>query len=309
MAQWFQSEVDAPIPAGYPFVGADFNCTRAGIHADGILKNQEIYNIFDTELLLDRPLKVQITDKSGVAGIASWLNENIPEIGQGQAEAVNKRQSGVRHIYRWIMDQYTAGRTTSISSEEMIALARRFLPQIFVSDFVKARDEAIRIAGMIADQVQQAPQVRCLDPELLEPYLSEVVSREASIQLLALTNLEGKRITQVHTQRGDKGMFRNLLNKDFRKHDWFVGVLEHGQPYNSDLFFSRYTERLILTAARPICNEQGKLIAIMDMDFRFDELVKLINPLTGEALNFPTLSETNAQSLLGDMPGVLTENP
>ena len=34
------------------FVGKNFNVTRAGIHADGMLKNEEIYNIFDTDKFL-----------------------------------------------------------------------------------------------------------------------------------------------------------------------------------------------------------------------------------------------------------------
>ena len=37
------------IPANRPFVGTDFNLTRAGLHPDGISKNEEIYNIFDTK--------------------------------------------------------------------------------------------------------------------------------------------------------------------------------------------------------------------------------------------------------------------
>ena len=43
---------------------SDFNVTRAGIHADGLLKNEEIYNCFDTLKLLKRPAGVAITDKS-----------------------------------------------------------------------------------------------------------------------------------------------------------------------------------------------------------------------------------------------------
>ena len=65
MAEYFRTEIQAPIPANYPFVGSEFNVTRAGIHADGILKNPEIYNIFDTEKILQRPLRVMVTDKSG----------------------------------------------------------------------------------------------------------------------------------------------------------------------------------------------------------------------------------------------------
>jgi isopropylmalate/homocitrate/citramalate synthase len=280
MAEYFQKEIGAPIPAGYPFVGADFNTTKAGIHADGILKNQEIYNIFDTGKLLNRPLRVQVTDKSGAAGIAAWLNENIPEIVEGKTAQVSKRQAGIKHIAAWIADEYAQGRTTSISAEEMVALAKRFLPGIFISDFDKAHEEAIRKAGMLAEYISNSEDVRSLDAERIENFLSEVVSRESSIQLLALTDLEGKRISQVYTQRGEKIMFRNLMNKDFRKHDWFMKVIETREPYDSDLFFSKYTGRLIMTAARPIFDTEGRMFAVMDIDFRFDELVKLINPLT-----------------------------
>jgi len=289
LAEYLRAECGAPVPAGYPFVGSEFNTTRAGIHADGIMKNQEIYNIFDTEAVLNRPLRVQVTDKSGMAGIAQWYNENLDEVRTLLVPPVSKRHHGVRPIYNWVMAQYEQGRTTSISHEEMQALARRFLPALFESDFDRVREEASHKASLLADLISASEDVRGLDPERTETFLSEVVAREASIQLLAITNLEGKRISQVHTQRGEKGIFRNLMTKDFRKHEWFVSVLDTGEPYESDLFFSKYTGRLIITSARPIRDSEGRLIAVMDIDFRFDELVKLIDPLTERML--PILPE------------------
>ena len=118
----------------------------------------------------------------------------------------------------------------------------------------------------------------------MESFLHEVVSREASIQLLAVTNLEGRRISQAHTQRGEKSLFRNLMNKDFRKHDWFVAVLKSAEPHYSDLFFSKYTGKLIMTAAMPILDSEGRMYAVMDIDFRFEELVKLISLIPDEIL-------------------------
>lgn len=48
IAQYFEKELDYRIPDNYPFAGKDFNATSAGIHVDGLAKNEEIYNIFDT---------------------------------------------------------------------------------------------------------------------------------------------------------------------------------------------------------------------------------------------------------------------
>ena len=68
-------------PARTPFVGKNFNVTRAGIHADGLLKNEEIYNIFDTEKFLNRPVLCAVSNTSGLAGIAHWINTyfHLPE--------------------------------------------------------------------------------------------------------------------------------------------------------------------------------------------------------------------------------------
>ena len=205
MAEYFRTEIQAPIPANYPFVGSEFNVTRAGIHADGILKNPEIYNIFDTEKILRRPLRVMVTDKSGMAGIAQWINENIPAIAGRPFAPVGKRHPGVRHITTWVAEQYTQGRTTSISPEELVAQAKHFLPSLFVSDFQNAQQAAIEKARRIAERISASEDVRSLDPARMESFLHEVVTREASIQLLAVTNLEGRRISQAYTQRGRRG--------------------------------------------------------------------------------------------------------
>jgi hypothetical protein len=113
----------------------------------------------------------------------------------------------------------------------------------------------------------------------MDSYLEEIVKREGSIQLLAVTNTEGFRISQIYAQHGEKALFRNLLTKDFKERDWFNEVIRTGEPYFSHLFFSIYTNRLIITAALPVKDKDGKVRAVIDIDFVFDELMKLINKL------------------------------
>ena len=74
IADYFEHKMGISIPERTPFVGKNFNVTRAGIHADGLLKDQEIYNIFDTEKILNRPARVIVDSFSGLAGIAFWIN-------------------------------------------------------------------------------------------------------------------------------------------------------------------------------------------------------------------------------------------
>ena len=60
IAEYFKNEMGYDIPPMTPFVGRNFNVTRAGIHADGLLKDQEIYNIFNTEKLLGKPFRLHL---------------------------------------------------------------------------------------------------------------------------------------------------------------------------------------------------------------------------------------------------------
>lgn len=127
IAEYFRDEIGQEIPSNYPFVGSDFNTTRAGIHADGVLKNEEVYNIFDTANILNRPPQTTITDKSGLAGIAHWL-ESYFELGEDQK--IDKRNPGILKIYTWVTEQYDAGRVTGISDEEMVEQVKKHLPEV-----------------------------------------------------------------------------------------------------------------------------------------------------------------------------------
>lgn len=116
IAEYFKREIHYKIPPMTPFVGRSFNVTRAGIHADGLLKDEEIYNIFDTKKILNRSASVLISNTSGLAGIAYWINENYALTGD---EQVDKRSPLVMAVKEWVDKEYAAGRQTSLSNEEL----------------------------------------------------------------------------------------------------------------------------------------------------------------------------------------------
>ena len=116
IADYISKETGYEIPPMTPFVGENFNLTRAGIHADGMLKNHEIYNIFDTDTLLDRPPKVSVNSTSGIAGVGYWINQYRKKKG---LEPVDKKSPLVRRVYDWVQEQYDEGRITIISDAEL----------------------------------------------------------------------------------------------------------------------------------------------------------------------------------------------
>jgi isopropylmalate/homocitrate/citramalate synthase len=123
LAEYMRS-IGLPIPDNYPFVGKAFNTTRAGIHADGLRRDEQIYNIFDTEKLLGRPPRVAITDKSGTDGLVHWINEFFGLKGE---DRINKIK--IHKLARWVIDQYDEhGRLTAISDQELEAKTKELMP-------------------------------------------------------------------------------------------------------------------------------------------------------------------------------------
>ena len=116
IARYFRDEIGYDIPVMTPFVGRQFNTTRAGIHADGLLKDAEVYTIFNTRKILGRAPSVMIGKASGLAGIAYWINENYQLT---EAEAVDKKDPLVIALKQWIDEEYVEGRQTTLSTAEL----------------------------------------------------------------------------------------------------------------------------------------------------------------------------------------------
>jgi isopropylmalate/homocitrate/citramalate synthase len=122
LAEYFEKEIGYRVPSRTPFVGKNFNVTRAGIHADGLLKNEEIYNIFDTEKFLNRPVLVAVSNTSGLAGIAHWINTFYKLKGE---KAVDKAHPIVQKVKTWVDEEYETGRVTVITDDELISVIKK----------------------------------------------------------------------------------------------------------------------------------------------------------------------------------------
>ena len=116
LAEYYEKEIGYHIPPMTPFVGKNFNVTRAGIHADGLLKNEEIYSIFDTDKFLNRPVMCAISNTSGLAGIAHWMNAHYHLKGDS---ALDKKDEIVVKLKEWVDAQYEEGRVTVLTDEEL----------------------------------------------------------------------------------------------------------------------------------------------------------------------------------------------
>jgi len=273
IVEYYKKVLHEKIPSRQPFVGEDFNATRAGIHIDGLIKNEEIYNPFDSKKILNRPIQIIITDKSGTAGIAYWINTHFGLTGEKQ---IDKRHPGVVKIYKKILEEYEKGRITSISNEEMLALTRKYLPELFESELDHLRNYAIRLMSKLIEALVQEADVISLEPERIKPLFDKFLDEHPYVQFIYIVNPEGKAIFGLTKDIPYRKEFDKLLKEEtFENRDWFINPLKTGKIFVSKFYTSRITGSLCITVSAPVRNAEDEIIAILGMDIRFEDLVKM----------------------------------
>lgn len=269
---YLERNIGVTIPPNMPFVGTNFNSTSAGIHADGILKNEEIYNIFNTAKILNRPISISINDKSGLAGIAQWINSHFALTGKDRIE---KTHPGVAKINRWVTKQYEEGRTTSISDQEMEKVVRKYLPEIFISEFDILKARAHELAAHLIERVIEEPEIKSMVPERMEPILQSLVDEYSYIQFAYIVDMHGSKITRNICQAVDQAKYEHAgMEINYADRSWFIEPLRDGKIYVTDLYSSKITGALCITVSGPIRNEMGEIQGILGLDIRFEDLTK-----------------------------------
>lgn len=272
MAHYFERELDYAIPHNYPLVGREFNSTSAGIHADGMMKNEEIYNIFDTTRLLNRPMGIIITDKSGIAGLAQWVNSHL---GLNDDQKVDKRHPGLEKINTWVQDQYTQGRTTSISSDELLDKAKKHLPGYIESDLDRLKKKASDVALHIVEDIVQREEIRSMDHIRQEALMEELLVEDPFIQFAYIVDATGTKITRNITEERYKEKFETSgLGDNFSDRPWFVNPLQSGKSFVSDFYTSKITSVLCITVSAPIKSAAGEVVGVFGADINFQVLVR-----------------------------------
>ena len=282
IAQYFEKELDYRIPDNYPFAGKDFNATSAGIHVDGLAKNEEIYNIFDTTKILNRSVPIIINDKAGRAGVAYWINQqfNLPPERQ-----VSKKHPAVGQIHTRIMAAYEEGRNTSFSNKEIKNLVRRFMPELFDSEF----DQMKRIAGELASNLVERLARDCqstADSEALTAQLQHFVRDYSFIQYAYVTDVKGHSTAIAISDPGDqKGSKAFPIGFDYSNREWFLQPMRTGKLHITNVHQSQVTGQLIITVSTVITDANDEIIGVLGADIQLEEIIRRAESLEAEVPN------------------------
>lgn len=273
IAEFFESDLRYSIPHNYPFAGRDFNATSAGVHVDGILKNEEIYNIFDTTHLLGRPVPIVITDKSGRAGVAYWINHNLHL--NGTPKAVTKKHPAVGQIYDDIMRAYEHGRTTHFSYEEMQKLVHRYMPEFMTTEYDRMKQLAGELSAYVLIQLTNEKGLLDFGPNALR-LMEDFARQHPFIQFLSLTDDKG--LLKCLALTSDKE-FRQLYDcvtpgYNFSDREWFKNPMSTGDLHIMDVYTSRFTGKLIITVSCAVTDENDRILGVLSCDMQVEQILK-----------------------------------
>jgi len=272
IARYFETELDYVIPPNYPFAGRDFNATSAGIHVDGLAKNEEIYNIFDTQKILARPVPIIVTDKTGKAGVSYWINNTL---GLDDEHAVDKRHPAVDKIYARIIEAYEAGRNTSFSNKEMKALVKRFMPELFASEFDHLKKLAHTMASQLILKLSEEECMRAIQADLAGGCMDRFLSEYPFIQFIYLVDRSGRLVCSHVADPMDRPKFAPMVpGVDQSDREWFIKPMQNGRLHITDFYKSTFTGKLCLTVSVPVANERDEITGVLGADIRFEELIK-----------------------------------
>jgi isopropylmalate/homocitrate/citramalate synthase len=274
MAEYFEKHLGVRIPPNYPLAGRDFNATSAGIHADGLLKNEEIYNIFDTRRILGRPPSITINDKSGAAGLVHWLNQRLHLTG---GQEVDKKNSAVIKMSRHIQKEYENGRITSMSNRELERLSRQFMPAKFQSQFDRLKQRARELASELVAGMIENPVIKSMNPQKQECLMEKWVTEIPFVQFMYITDSKGIKITQNVASSHEKKLYTGKQDVGFNLSDrvWFQKPKDDGQVHVTDFYTSRFTGALCITVSGPIRDSAGEIAGVLGLDIRFEDLTKM----------------------------------
>ncbi|MGB4224167.1 MAG: PDC sensor domain-containing protein, partial [Syntrophorhabdus sp.] len=170
---------------------------------------------------------------------------------------------------------YDEGRITCISDNEMEHLVRRYIPEIFVSEFERLKNKAYDMAAHLITRYIEDSAIKSMNPDKQQETLKNIVREYPYIQFAYSVNSEGIKITKNITQAVDRAKYYKIgLHEDFSDRDWFLNPMKTGEISVTDLYTSKITGALCVTVSGPIRDEFGDIVGVLGLDIKFEDLTK-----------------------------------
>jgi len=176
------------------------------------------------------------------------------------------------------LEEYEKGRITPISTEEMLFLTKKYLPELFLSELDSLKKFAIEKISKYVENLVSHPDIQTLNSKKIRPVLKKFLEDHPYVQFIYVLNLEGKIICGLTSEIEYKKKFDKLVRyKTFETRDWFINPIKTGKIFVSGFYTSRITSELCFTISAPIRNEYEEIIGVLGLDIKFEDILKMEN--------------------------------
>jgi hypothetical protein len=157
----------------------------------------------------------------------------------------------------------------------MEKVARKYLPEMFVSEFDILKARAHEMAAHIIERVIEEPGMKSMDAAQMEPLLQSLVVENPFIQFAYVVDMRGTKITRNICQTVDQAKYETFgVGESYSNRSWFIEPVKDGKIHVTDLYSSKITGALCITVSGTIRNQIGEIIGILGLDIRFEDLTR-----------------------------------
>jgi hypothetical protein len=126
----------------------------------------------------------------------------------------------------------------------------------------------------LVEAAVEQPELVAMDPARMESALQALVDDNAFIQLAFVVDNKGRKVTGFVSRLEDREAFSHFTDTDFSDREWFREPLKNGKSHVTGLYTSRITRQLCITVSDVIESARGDCLGVLDIDLRFEDLVR-----------------------------------
>jgi hypothetical protein len=157
----------------------------------------------------------------------------------------------------------------------MASVTRKYLPDIFVSDFDRLKRKAQEMAFHLIEEVIENLENKVMDIPWTEEILQSLIDNYQFIQFAYVVDHHGIQLTNSICQTIDRSKYAHVgVGENYANRQWFIEPLKDGEIHVSDFYTSRITKALCITVSGPVRNINGHIEGVLGIDLRIEELMK-----------------------------------
>ena len=201
------------------------------------------------------------------------FHANLVEITKStrvQSTEIHQILDDIHAVATGVNDQAAKSRDLLETAAKVRDVCEQMLINVGVFQLAHHRKAALIVQGLVG-----SPEIVSMLPDKQEAYLKSVMPRHPYLELVYITDLEGRQIIRNIGQNGFKASYNSDgTGKDWSEREWFKSAIRDNRLYTTRLYRSKATDSFCFTVSMPICSEGDRTVGVIGVDINFENLLK-----------------------------------